>query len=130
MKTYLLVRVSEKTVDLVVNRAIELGYRKNIELRNCQLEYGNVCLNTNDFCIQYVSGCTYPTIAGLIKANAEWINLEDLFYTDKYKARHCIKVKINSEYTAEVTDVIKVGCTTITQDKFDELVAALKKWRE
>lgn len=130
MKTYLLVRVSEKTVDLVVNRAIELGYRKSIELRNCQIDFGNVCLNTNDFCIQYVSGCPYPTIAGLIKANAEWISLEDLLYTDKYKVRQPIKVKINSEYTAEVTDVIKVGCTTVDQSKVEELLAAMKKWKE
>jgi hypothetical protein len=55
----------------------------------------------------------------------------DKFIENILSYNSSIKIEISSQYTAEISkDSIKVGCQTISFEKFDEIAAAVEKMRK
>lgn len=106
----------------LLKRAKELGYIVINTVDDCK----DRCIVLDDGQCREASHGTYNIYK---MSNFQHISLEEFFFTDKYRIQQPIKVKLSSEYTAEVTDkTIKVGCTEFPIEKLEELKAALIKY--
>lgn len=104
---------------------MELGYKENksalIDIKN---GYGG-WVTKDDSSNLYIGHISYIEGHGYIRGN-----ISDLLFTDKYKpAKQPIKVVLNKDYTAEVTDKeIKVGCQVFSVEKLKELRSAVDRY--
>jgi hypothetical protein len=106
---------------IIHNRLIELGYTPQSSCTRSLATAHAFCLIPEHKQYHYNSWATDGDGEG---------SLNDLFFTDKYKIKKPIQVKLNNEYTAEVTDVVKVGCQEFSANAINELAEALKKYKE
>jgi hypothetical protein len=113
----------------IAERLRKLNYKIDKMLEEWTTESGFFLRNG---CVYHCKG-SIPALKNLING-IPWDdrvigNLTDLFFTDKYAiAKPPIRVELNHEYTAEVSDVIKVGCTTFTRAALDALNKAVKSY--
>ena len=115
---------------LITKRAVELGYKPSGD--NHQIRVNNA-LKEVDGRLVFTSvnkGINWNQTVSSYHPDA---SLQEFLTTDKYKipTKLPIKVLLNSEYTAEVTDeVVKVGCQQFPVSKLTELVKAVEDYKK
>ena len=120
---------NESLAIAISNRAIELGY-KTCHISTKDMAYtGAVALGRRaGNSITNAGGYVPDLLRGDNVQCQELGNLNDLFYTEKYSIEKKIQVKINNQYTAEITkNNVVVGCQTFPISVIDDLYNAKKE---
>jgi len=82
-------------------------------------DFPNLSFNNKEIC---GNGGNYGS------SSKDWITFEQFFeYCDNWKDSQPVKIKLNSEYSAEIINgKVKVGCQTFEFDAIEKLYNAIK----